>query len=105
MKIELHIGELVLDGVDLTPAQAERVRRELQRELARHLAAGSFSGELAAGTAVPAMAAGDIGPLRGATPRVIGQRIAQAVYGSIGATGPAGGQQERGHAIDGGAHE
>jgi hypothetical protein len=87
MKIAIHIERLVLDGLPVTAAQGVRVRKMVERELARLVTAGGLPG-VGQGGAVAKADAGTI-PLRPRdTADAIGKRIAQAAYRGIGGGDP-----------------
>lgn len=80
--IELHIDELVLEGV--TPGDGHRVAEALAHELARLTAEGS---PLAAGTrsrTVDRLDAGTLPSGPPAAPGALGAQIALAVHQSLG---------------------
>jgi hypothetical protein len=83
MKIALHIERLVLDGLPLGAAQGARLRRAVERELARLVASGGLPGVSQGG----AVARADAGAIR-MRPRddadALGRKIAQATYRGIG---------------------
>ena len=84
MNVKLHIERLVLDGIELSPADRPAFQAALEAELGRLLAQGGVGAELAGGRAVPAVRAdgfqmnGDGSSVR------LGQQVAQSVYGGIG---------------------
>lgn len=84
MSIKLHIDRLVLDGIDLGPAQRPHLQAAVAAELGRLLAEGGIGADLAAGGMVPSVKAngfemsGEGGPAR------LGRQIARSVYGGIG---------------------
>lgn len=81
MTIDVHIDELVLDGV---PATAGRpVGAALRRELARLLARG-IPDALSHGGGVSGISATDLQLHPEASPRVVGRQLAAAIYGTLG---------------------
>jgi hypothetical protein len=82
MSVRLHIGRLVLQGVELEPGGEEIVRRSAQQELARLCSqAPPLPGARGGATGVvhaPTMALGT-----GAPPADIGVRVAEAIYRSL----------------------
>lgn len=84
MKVNLHIERLILDGVELAPADHPAFQAALEGELVRLLAEGGVEPGLAAGKAVPSVRAsafemsGDRDPVR------LGRQVAGSVYGGIG---------------------
>lgn len=82
MNINLHIDQLILDGIDLAPDQRHLLQTRLTTELTQLLSQGGLSTHLAAGTALARVSADSIQPDNKATG--LGQQIAQSVYGGIG---------------------
>lgn len=78
-RIEIEIGELVLDG--FAPESRHRIGDALERELARLLAERPISGELAGGERLDA---GAFSMAPGASPEQLGAAIAGAVRGGLG---------------------
>ncbi|MGB9176690.1 MAG: hypothetical protein WCB46_08150 [Methanoregula sp.] len=83
MTIRVHIDRLVLDGVPVQRHEGPAVQRSLEKELARLLAEGGLSADLASGGAYPDIPAADMN-ISGSSAREIGKGIARAVYGGIG---------------------
>ena len=83
MKIDLHIDRLILDGIDLGPAQRPLLQAALQAELGRLLAEAGIAGSLAAGGMVPSVRADGFAMSGEASPASLGRQIAQSVYGGI----------------------
>jgi hypothetical protein len=83
MDVNLHIERLVLEGIDLDPAQRPALQAALEAELGRLIAEGGMGG-LAAGGAVPAIKAGGFEMSGDGNPSQLGRQIAGAVYGGIG---------------------
>lgn len=83
--IDLHIGRLVLDGFSLSPRERLLVKAGLETELSRLLEAAPLPDVLQAGGAMRSIRAGSISFEPGLAPHLIGERIAQAVYGSLSA--------------------
>lgn len=84
MKVRLHIERLVLDGIDVPPGARRTLRQSLERELARRIAAGGLSSELASGIAVPSVSAPAIDTAPAKDARKLGAAIARSVYTGIG---------------------
>jgi hypothetical protein len=109
MKIEVAIGRLVLDGVDLAPGEEPRLRAAVEAELGRLLAHGGLDPRLLGGGALASLSAAPIrlpavqapGPpatgfpheqhstpeppqaAAGVSGTRLGQQIGRAVYGSL----------------------
>lgn len=84
MKITLRIERLILDGIELTPADRPAFQQALEAELARLLAEGGVAPGLAGGMAVPAVRAGGFEMSGGGDPVRLGKQVASSVYGGIG---------------------
>jgi len=81
--IHVHIEQLVLRGVDLTPGQRQQLQTSLEAELTQQLAQGGLVPELLRSTS-PAVAAQGIQWSKGQDAAQLGQQIARSVYGGIG---------------------
>ena len=81
--IELHIEELVLDGLPLTCSQGPEVQAAVKTELARLLSEQGLR-RSSAGT-IPNLSTGTI-QLTNNKPAHLGDQIAQSVYGSLAPT-------------------
>lgn len=86
MNVTIQIDRLILEGINLTPAQTPLLQAAVESELARLVAAGGLASSLRTGGAmayVPAallQLAGD----NQHDPTALGQQIAQSVYGGLG---------------------
>lgn len=84
MSVYLHIGRLVLEGIDIAAHQRPLLRAAVEEELARLLTADGVPSTLASdGTVLPA-SAGTIHLTEERNPVHLGQQIARAIYGGIG---------------------
>jgi hypothetical protein len=83
VNVNLHIERLVLDGIDVEPAQRPILQAAVEAELGRLIAEGGV-GALAAGGAVPSVKAGGFEMSGDGNPGELGRQIAGAVYGGIG---------------------
>jgi hypothetical protein len=83
MRIVLDIGRLVLDGVPVTAAEADRVRRAVEGELSRLLGAGPLPPRFSAGGAVPSLVAPPLERPAGRPPEAFGTDIAHAVHAAL----------------------
>jgi len=84
MSITLHIETLVLDGLELSRAQAERLRLTLTAELTSLLSAGELQPVLQASQArleAPALALHASG-----APELLGAQLAGSVFASLEAS-------------------
>jgi hypothetical protein len=83
MKIAVRIDRLVLDGLPVTPADGQQIRRAVRAELGRLLTIGGPQRLSAAAGAVPALAAPTLQLAGGESPKVLGTRIAHAVHDAL----------------------
>jgi hypothetical protein len=84
MNVNLHIERLVLEGIDLEPAQRPVLQAAVEVELGRLLAAGGIGADLAGGRAVPAVRASGFEMSSEGDAVRLGRQIAGSVYGGIG---------------------
>jgi hypothetical protein len=81
MNINLHIEEIVLEGIDVSRQEMPQLQAAIQSELTRLLKTQSITpGNLAQ----PNLVTRPIQLIQPNQPAHLGQQIAQAVYGSIG---------------------
>jgi hypothetical protein len=81
MNINLHIEEIVLEGIDVSRQEIPQFQAAIQSELTRLLKTRSFTpGNLAQ----PNLVTGPIQLTQPNQPARLGRQIAQAVYGGIG---------------------
>lgn len=83
MRIELHIEELVLEG--LPSRDRDRIGAAVESALARLLEERGLPPSLARGESSAEINAGDIDIQPGATPEAIGEQIAQVLYEELSA--------------------
>lgn len=88
MNIKLHIERIVLDGLQVAPRDRAQLQAAVEVELARLLAAGGLRSELLSGGAMRSLGAGQIQVTNNMSPLHLGNRIAQAVHGGVGAETP-----------------
>jgi hypothetical protein len=79
--VELHIGELVLEG--FPPLDQADLGAMVQQELARLLAERGLPAGLARGGEIASLDAGEFQVKQGSKAPEIGAQIAQAVYGGL----------------------
>jgi hypothetical protein len=82
MKINLHIERLVLDGVIISPGQRDLLQESVTTELAQLLNNGGLADNFAEGVSLPRLSTNGI-QLTGNNTILLGQQIAQSVYGGI----------------------
>ena len=78
MNIDLHIEQLVLDGLPMAPGQGREVRAALEVELARLLKERGM-GNVSAG-AIAHLPAASMPLPRGGQPADLGRQIARTLY-------------------------
>jgi hypothetical protein len=87
--ISVHIERLVVDGLPLTAAQAARMQRALERELARLIARHGDVAAWAGGAAQPtAGVASPALPWDAARPYQLGRALAHRVFTSLNGPSP-----------------
>lgn len=84
MNVHMHIGRLVLNGIDIDPAQSTTVRSAVEAELIRLVTRGGFCDALLAGGDSNIISAANTIRLNEGDTARLGQLIARAVYGEIG---------------------
>ncbi len=82
--INIHIEQLILDGLPITPGQHPLLQAAIEAELSRLLATNGLASDLQGGGAFPRAPGGNIQLSGNDTPAHLGQQIAHAVHGSIG---------------------
>ena len=85
MNINLHIERLILDGLPIKQRDAALVRDAIEGELTQALLTDGLAKSLSNGGAFASVPASTI-LARDARADSIGQQIARAVYGGVGAT-------------------
>ncbi len=80
--VELHIGELVLEG--FLPLDRVQLGAVVQQELARLFAERGVPAGLAHTVEVASLDGGEFRVAPGSNAQAIGSQIAQAVYGGLG---------------------
>ncbi|MGD1942037.1 MAG: hypothetical protein ACFB0G_12055 [Leptolyngbyaceae cyanobacterium] len=83
MNVNLHIEELVLDGIDLSPHQRSQLDVAIRTELTRLIAADGLSPSLQQGGWRDRLSASNFQFSPGQAPEAMGQHIAQSVYGGL----------------------
>lgn len=81
--IQLHIDQLILDGLPIDRAQAPIVQAAVEAELSRLLTVHGFSAGWQSSGAVPSLNASSIQVSAGSTPTQMGLQIAQSVYSGL----------------------
>lgn len=83
MNINIHIERIVLDGVSIPYYQRPLLQTAVETELARLLVTDGLASGLQASVATPCSSADAIKLTGDSDPTVLGQQIAQAVYGGL----------------------
>jgi hypothetical protein len=84
MNINLHIEQLILDGLDIPRSQRELLQATVEAELARLLASTELPKNWQPNVSIPPI---EVAPQN--HPSQIGQLIAQAIYQKIGFKTPS----------------
>jgi hypothetical protein len=101
VNINLHIEQIILDGLPIARHEAPKVRAAIEAELARLLKLGGLDAALSTGGSFARVEAGALNLPRGGTPAQIGARIAEAVYGGFGGEAKSSGEIKRGGEVKG----
>jgi len=88
VNIELHIERMVLDGLQVAPRDRAQLKAAVEGELTRLLATDGLRSELLSGGAMRSLSAGEIHVTNQMSPLHLGNQIAQAVHGGVGAETP-----------------
>ncbi|MEM6353549.1 MAG: hypothetical protein AAF766_22595 [Cyanobacteria bacterium P01_D01_bin.14] len=83
MDINLHIDQLVLDGLTLSPRQRRQLQTSVETELGRLITEKGLADYLQADNAVPTLNADAIQVSANPNPARLGTQIAQAIYQGI----------------------
>ena len=83
MNINLHIERLVLDGVSVEPHQRAELKAAVEAELGRLLVSNEIGPGVQLSNSIRAVKGGLIAIDMHRKPFVLGQQIAQSVYGGI----------------------
>ena len=80
MNINLHIGQLILEGLAIAPGQKRSVQLALQAELTELIAASGISPKLAGGGAIQETRVPAVHLLDQHNPNQLGTQIARSVH-------------------------
>ncbi|MEL6763682.1 MAG: hypothetical protein AAFO87_08470 [Cyanobacteria bacterium J06607_6] len=83
MNVNLHIEELVLDGINLSPRQRSQLSAALQAELTRLIATEGMSPSLQLGGWRDRLSASNLQLSPDQSPTAMGHHIAQSIYGGL----------------------
>jgi hypothetical protein len=83
MNLRIHIDRLVLHGLPVSRASGALVQANVEAELARLFVEGGLAPGLLSAGAIPSVTGGAISLAASDRPVMLGQKIAQAVYGGI----------------------
>ncbi len=78
MNINLHIEQLILEGVDIPRSQRELLKATVEAELAKLLASETLPTNWQPNVSIPPI---EVSPT--SHPSQMGQQIAQAIYGGM----------------------
>jgi hypothetical protein len=84
MNINVHIERLILDGLPIAQKERPMLQAAVEAELMQLLSVDGLAPHLLTGGAIPRMSGGSIQPSIDGNPNILGQQIAQAIYGVIG---------------------
>jgi hypothetical protein len=84
MDVNLHIERLVLDGITLSVRERAVLGTAVTTELTRLITESGLPSNIPTGGIVPSIPAGSIQLGHDNSPALLGQQIAQAVYGGNG---------------------
>ncbi|GAC1347448.1 MAG: hypothetical protein NVSMB27_12890 [Ktedonobacteraceae bacterium] len=84
MNINVYIERLILDGLPIAHRERPMLQAAVEAELARLLTNDGLAPGLQTGAMVPHIPGGSIQLTADGNPGVLGEQIAQAVYGGIG---------------------
>ncbi|MEM9267060.1 MAG: hypothetical protein AAGA46_16205 [Cyanobacteria bacterium P01_F01_bin.13] len=84
MDINLHIDQLVLDGLTLSTRQRRQLQASVETELGRLLTEQGLADYLQADNVIPTLNADAIQVSANPNPARLGTQIAQAIYQGIG---------------------
>jgi hypothetical protein len=83
MNINVHIKQLILDGLPVTRAQGPLIQAAVESELARFLGVEGLSTNLRSGGAIQSVTGGTVHLTSERSPIRLGHQIARAVHGGI----------------------
>jgi hypothetical protein len=83
MNVSVHIERLILDGVPVPHRHRPQLQASLEAELARLIAADGLAVDMHMSGVLPRLSGGEI-QIEDDDPKLLGKRIAQAVYTRIG---------------------
>jgi hypothetical protein len=85
MNISIHIERLILDGLPIAQRDRALVQTAVEEELVRLLVGGSLVVDLRTPGMLSRLTGSTLELTGDEEPRLLGKRIAQAIYGGIGA--------------------
>ncbi|WP_437674835.1 hypothetical protein [Sorangium sp. So ce131] len=90
MRLNVHIEQLVVEGLDMEGQEPHRLRAALQQELARLLASGGLEAGIPEARSLSSVTGPELRLGRDDGARRWGRQIAAAVYASLGSPAPEG---------------
>jgi hypothetical protein len=89
VKIQLHIGKLVLDGLPVSLHSGTGIGKAVEEELARLLRAQGLTQELQSGCTISGLSKTSLALSGSNSPSALGSKIARSVFTAIGRTSHA----------------
>ncbi len=83
MNINIHIEELLLDGIDATPRQLAAMKSSFEARLTQLLAWEGIGVRQEEGGALRTIQTEPMGPVQDNDPSRLGERIARSVHGGL----------------------
>lgn len=83
MNIDIHIEQLLLDGIAATPRQLADLKSSFENRLAHLLAQEGIGSRLQKGGAVNTIQTDPMGPVPNNDPSYLGEWIARSVHGGL----------------------
>lgn len=83
MNINIHIEQLLLNGIDATPRQLAALKSAFETRLAHLLAREGIGSQLQNGTTIRTIHTDPMGPVQHGDPSRLGERIARSVHGGL----------------------
>ncbi|HYY96182.1 MAG TPA: hypothetical protein VE713_16875 [Pyrinomonadaceae bacterium] len=82
--IRVHIEQLILDGIDVTPSDTPKLQAAVERELARLVGERGLAPEMRGGAALESARGGPVRLESTKTPAGLGRQLARAIHKGIG---------------------
>jgi hypothetical protein len=82
--IRVHIEQLILEGVHVTPGDSPKLQASVERELARLVGERGLGPQMHGGGALEAVRGGSVQLEHANTPAKLGRKVASAIHRGIG---------------------